>query len=202
MVVGTLAMLASMLKSGSRKVMISDVHEAYNNVARLLASGRLSTDTLARKLACKVMQRCALTLLDPLRENHIARATKLRKQPGVLVHSSCEPEVLALTTSGQAVLPGVIDELLKSLSDQDTVVRWSAAKGLGRIAARLPSSFVEDVNDAILELFSPLETDSSWQGGCLALAEVARQGLLATERLPNVSSPVHAVTAAVNCWTG
>ena len=193
-------MLASMLKDGSRKVMIAYIHQAYTHVSRLLASGGLTTDTLARKLACKVIQRCALTLLDPLRENCIATATKLRKQQGVMAPSSSESELLALTSSGQVILPGIIDELLKSLRDQDTVVRWSAAKGLGRIAARLPGCFVEDVNDAILELFSPLETDSAWQGGCLALAEVARQGLLATQRLPNVRSPLSHGTA--KCLSG
>lgn len=179
-------MLSSMLQAGSRAVMIAHVHEAYTIVANLLRSGGLSSNTIGRKLACKVLQRCALTLLDPLRENSIATATKARKQRGVHVHATDATEILALTASGQIILPGVMDELLKCLRDQDTVVRWSAAKGLGRIAARLPSSFVEDVNDAIVGLFSHLESDSAWQGGCLALAEVARQGLLAIERLPNV----------------
>lgn len=179
-------MLASMLQAGSRPVMIAHVHDAFANVAKLLSSEGLNSDTTGRKLACKVLQRCALTLLDPLRENSIAAATKARKQRGAHVHSSDAVEVLALTSTGRVILPEIIDELLKCLRDQDTVVRWSAAKGLGRIAARLPSSFVEDINDAILELFSYLESDSAWQGGCLALAEVARQGLLGPERLPNV----------------
>jgi len=40
---------------------------------------------------------------------------------------------------------------------QDTVVRWSAAKGIGRITARLTSSLSEEVLSSVLELFSPCE---------------------------------------------
>lgn len=39
---------------------------------------------------------------------------------------------------------------------------------------------------SILELFNPRETDSAWHGGCLALAELSRRGLLLPERLPQV----------------
>jgi tubulin-specific chaperone D len=187
-IAGLLATVANMLKAGSRKVVMGVVQDAFTNVTALGTTGELASNSLGRKLALKVLQRCALTLLDPLRMNSIAQNTMRQKRKGVVIHSEEDVEVLALTEMGMELLPRIIDALLLGLCDGDTIVRWSAAKGLGRIAARLPSSCVEDVNQAILELFSPLQLDSGWQGACLAVAEVARQGLLPAQRLAKVRS--------------
>uniref|UniRef100_A0A1D1Z903 Tubulin-specific chaperone D n=1 Tax=Anthurium amnicola TaxID=1678845 RepID=A0A1D1Z903_9ARAE len=84
------------------------------------------------------------------------------------------------------VVEEIIELLLSGLRDSDTVVRWSAAKGIGRITARLTSSLVEDVLSSVLELFSLGEGDGSWHGGCLALAELARRGLLLPISFPRV----------------
>lgn len=80
----------------------------------------------------------------------------------------------------------IIELLLTGLRDTDTVVRWSAAKGVGRITSRLTSSLADEVLSSVLELFSPGEGDGSWHGGCLALAELARRGLLLPISLPRV----------------
>src|SRR5690606_5990902 len=80
----------------------------------------------------------------------------------------------------------IIEKLLNGLRDKNTIVRWSAAKGIGRITSRLPKDLGDDVVKFVLELFSSFEGDSAWHGGCLALAELARRGLLLPERLKTV----------------
>ncbi|UZJ54940.1 hypothetical protein CBS101457_004260 [Exobasidium rhododendri] len=89
-----------------------------------------------------------------------------------------------------------IATLMDALQDKDTVVRYSAAKGLSRLCSRLPVSFVDQVSDAVTDLFSvnipdllgkkedlSSVSEFTWQGCCLALAELARRGLLAGNSL-------------------
>jgi len=80
----------------------------------------------------------------------------------------------------------IIEDLLTGLRDKDTIVRWSAAKGIGRVTARLPQDLADEVVGSLLELFSPRESDGAWHGSCLALAELGRRGLLLPSRLGQV----------------
>lgn len=70
----------------------------------------------------------------------------------------------------------VVELLLCSLRDDDTVVRWSAAKGAGRIGARLPAGAAADVCECVLGLFAEHEREAAWHGGCMALAELGMIG--------------------------
>ncbi len=78
-------------------------------------------------------------------------------------------------------------QLIQSLTDPATTVRWSAAKGIGRLTERLPAICADDVLDAILHLCqNDVENDNAWHGACLTLAELARRGLLLPKRLGEV----------------
>lgn len=89
----------------------------------------------------------------------------------------------------------VLEELFKALRDRDTIVRYSAAKGVARVSERLPVDFTEQVLEQVLQLFSihsiavasiydmPSIAEGTWHGACLACAEMARRGLIPDERL-------------------
>ena len=87
----------------------------------------------------------------------------------------------------QTEVEDVIEMLLRGLCDKATVVRWSSAKGIGRVTERLPSDCADDVVGAVLEMCKDRENDSAWHGACLALAELSRRGLLLPERLSSVT---------------
>ena len=73
------------------------------------------------------------------------------------------------------------------VTSQDTIVRWSAAKGIGRITERLPRAMADDVIDAVLQSMRAQPSNMrAWHGGCLAVAELARRGLLLPDRIDDV----------------
>jgi len=84
------------------------------------------------------------------------------------------------------ILEKIIDTLLQGLRDRDTIVRWAAAKGVGRLTGRLSKELGDEVVEQVIGLFSVTEPDSSWHGGCLALGELVRRGLLLPSRLSQV----------------
>ncbi|CAM9733282.1 unnamed protein product, partial [Sphacelaria rigidula] len=53
----------------------------------------------------------------------------------------------------------------------------------------------DDVVCSVLDLFVASEGDGAWHGGCLALAELARRGLLLPERLPRACPVVRRALA-------
>lgn len=81
--------------------------------------------------------------------------------------------------------------LLEALGHSDTIVRWSAAKGVGRLCDRLPQPMAIDVLTAVLDLLRADEhgngesayNDRLWHGGTLAVAELCRRGLLLQDTL-------------------
>ncbi|XP_045621060.2 tubulin-specific chaperone D isoform X2 [Procambarus clarkii] len=186
---GVLRAMGLIFKHGKREELFPYSQDV---LSRLLACQvTTSCDAPVRKLAMKLIQRIGLTFLKPRvaswRYQRGSRSLAMNVQ-GAASESLAVSETLPEDDEEVAgEIEEVIDNLLQGLKDKDTIVRWSAAKGVGRVTSRLPREFGDEVVGAILELFSSRESDKAWHGGCLALAELARRGLLLPERLPAVA---------------
>ncbi|KAJ6722730.1 BETA-TUBULIN COFACTOR D [Salix koriyanagi] len=202
---GAVEALAAIFKAGCRKGLMDVVSTVWADVSLLEKSGTAAHSPLLRKYLVKLTQRIGLTCLPPrspawcyvgrtssLGENVSLNASKRADQCTHYENiDSVKPEERANCLEDEDMdIPEIVEEiiemLLAGLRDTDTVVRWSAAKGIGRITSRLTSALSEEVLSSILELFSPGEGDGSWHGACLALAELARRGLLLPMSLPKV----------------
>ncbi|KAK2650585.1 hypothetical protein Ddye_018074 [Dipteronia dyeriana] len=200
---GAVEALAAILKAGGRKVLLNVVPVIWNDASALFKSDSASRSPLLRKYLVKLTQRIGLTCL-PRRTpswRYVGKTSSLgdnisSNSSGGTEHN--QSVVDRYKSEENSIYPGeaemdipeiiedIIEILLSGLRDTDTVVRWSAAKGIGRITSCLTSALSEEVLSSVLELFSPGEGDGSWHGGCLALAELARRGLLLPSSLPNV----------------
>jgi hypothetical protein len=173
-----------------------------NDVTVLSKSNAAAKSSLLRKYLIKLTQRIGLVCLPhrspswryvaqtaSLSEN-MSTSSSQRLAPDHTVTAILQPESLDDQEDEDMDVPEILEEiiemLLSGLRDTDTVVRWSAAKGIGRVTSRLTSVLSDEVLSSVLELFSPGEGDGSWHGGCLALAELARRGLLLPRSFPLV----------------
>lgn len=202
---GAVEALAAIFKAGGRKGLMGVVSTVWTDVSLLEKSGTAAHSPLLRKYLVKLTQRIGLTCLPPRSPAwcYVGRTSSLGENVSLNVSKradqcshdentdSVKPEDSANRLEDEAMdVPEIVEEiiemLLAGLRDTDTVVRWSAAKGIGRITSRLTSALSDEVLSSILELFSPGEGDGSWHGACLALAELARRGLLLPMSLPKV----------------
>ncbi|KAJ0758992.1 putative armadillo-like helical, tubulin-specific chaperone D, tubulin-folding cofactor D [Helianthus annuus] len=199
---GAVETLAAIFKTGSRKALLDIVPVVWNDTSVLIKSIPAARSPLLRKNLIKLAQRMGLTCLPhrPTTWRYVGKHSTLgenisqnssQADPNSLVPNSGSSTGHDCSLQEEEMdVPDIIEEfielLLSGLKDTDTVVRWSAAKGIGRITSRLTYTLAEEVFLSVLELFSPGEGDGSWHGGCLALAELARRGLLLPVSLPKV----------------
>ncbi|GMH28815.1 hypothetical protein Nepgr_030658 [Nepenthes gracilis] len=202
---GVVEALAAIFKIGSREVLLDMVPNVWNDAATLIKSDMATRSPLLRKYLVKLSQRIGLMCLPhrspswrykgkvtSLCNNISLDAVERTDQGGHGVESNLRNKEESVTGEQEEEIDvpepveEIIEVLLTGLKDTDTIVRWSAAKGIGRITSRLTYSLSDEVLSSVLELFSPCEGDGSWHGGCLALAELARRGLLLPLSLPKV----------------
>ncbi|KAM4664656.1 tubulin-specific chaperone D [Discoglossus pictus] len=190
---GMLQALAQIFKHGKREDCLPYASTVLTNLDNCKMSE--CNQTVLRKMGVKLVQRLGLTFLK-------TKVAKWRYQRGSrslaanLQQSSSETQIVNNTKTSTEEedeeydipeeIENVVEQLLIGLKDKDTIVRWSAAKGIGRLTGRLPKELADDVVGSVLDCFSFQETNNAWHGGCLALAELGRRGLLLPSRLPDV----------------
>uniref|UniRef100_A0A8C9YBP0 Tubulin-specific chaperone D n=1 Tax=Sander lucioperca TaxID=283035 RepID=A0A8C9YBP0_SANLU len=153
-----------------------------------------SSQAMLRKLGVKLIQRLGLTFLKPRLatwryqrgSRSLAANLSMSQSTTVAATPDVETQKLEEDYDIPEELETVIEHLLVGLKDKETIVRWSAAKGIGRVTGRLPKELADEVVGSVLDCFSFQETDNAWHGGCLALAELGRRGLLLPSRLTDV----------------
>lgn len=182
---GVLQTLAQIYKLGRREQLLQWTPLVWQQLSMLLAddaASGLASNALARKLAMKLAQRLGLVMLPPqlagwryVRAAEDMASNLSATAAGHSAASTGAPAAdAAATAEGAAAGPSrmeggteaelpdipaeiedVLGVLLGSCSDRDTVVRWSAAKGVGRLAGCLPCELAEEVVQGVLGLLSP-----------------------------------------------
>ncbi|XP_048512674.1 tubulin-specific chaperone D [Athalia rosae] len=188
-----LAILSSILKHCAREDLKPYALVLLDKVMTMKLNE--NSDSLVRKFALKVIQRIGFVLLRAKvadwryqrASNPISLLSEQRKHTRISsVGDTKETSPQDIEDDIPPATEEIIEQLIQGLRDKVITIRWSAAKGIGRVTARLPIDLADEVVGFVLNLFSGRESDSAWHGGCLALAELGRRGLLLPHRLGDV----------------
>ncbi|KAG1872410.1 tubulin folding cofactor D C terminal-domain-containing protein [Suillus subalutaceus] len=189
--IGVLQVLCELVKSGSSEQLQAFTQQFLEITDTLEQSTTLASNTLVRKYRTKLLSRVALRLMPP---NASRSKLTFRSLDGNIKNETGHGNVDEDVDVPEEI-DTILESLFKSLQDKDTVVRWSAAKGIARLSERLPSDFSSQVFETILGLFSihsiagasvydtPAIAEATWHGASLASAEMARRGLVQTSVL-------------------
>ncbi|KAI9247117.1 armadillo-type protein [Helicostylum pulchrum] len=206
-VTGILQSLCITYQLSPRTVLLPTLDDTIVPLLSMPFFDQYANNALVRKLRTKLTQRVGLCYLKPkIATWRYQRGNRsLRQNLEGIVSSglvsakplrNAEDEEDEDEEDISENLEVIIEILLHGLRDKDTIVRWSAAKGIGRITQRLPQELAEDVVGSLLELFEEntflnkeneldlsAVSDHTWHGASLAIAELARRGLLLPNRL-------------------
>ncbi|KNZ80978.1 Tubulin-specific chaperone D [Termitomyces sp. J132] len=188
-VLGVLQVICEVVKSGSLGQIQQESARLYALAESIDKHPTFSSNTAIRKYKTKLLSRIAIRSLPSL--NIGRRKGRLLANEGNIDRNPVQQNDIEVPHEVESVL----EHLFNSLQDKDTVVRWSAAKGVAHISERLPLDFSDQIFETILNLFSihsiaaaslydlPAIAESTWHGACLACAEMTRRGLVAQSRL-------------------
>ncbi|GJJ74654.1 tubulin-specific chaperone D [Entomortierella parvispora] len=206
--VGILATLCWIFKLGQREVLLPIAESMEEMLSSIESKDQFMLNSSAKQYIIKLSQRVGLCLLKPRvaawRYQRGNRSLLSNLNPGALQGSQVNKMSTTIIEETEddenfevpEAVENVIERLMNGLRDRDTIVRWSAAKGMGRMSNRLPKDMADDVVGGIFELFSEdvfqlpngepdisSVSEHTWHGACLAIAELSRRGLLLPHRL-------------------
>lgn len=190
---GSLLAIAAILKHGKREDLLPYAPKILNWMLEQDFSGK-SSDFLKNKYYIKIIQRLGLVFMPPKiaawrynRGSRSLQANLTSKTDDMIEYGSTN---LAQGDPDDVEVPDeieeIIEQLLHGLKSPSSDVRWLAAKGIGRITNRLPKSLGDEVVGSVIEILNPLEQHEAWHGSCLAVAELAKRGLLLPYRLEHL----------------
>ncbi|KAJ2613196.1 hypothetical protein H4S08_002342 [Coemansia sp. RSA 1365] len=200
---------------------IDSPHSLGEQVAKLqhiFESEAFEQNSITRKLISKAAQRMALLMLSPapVRAKLLHAQLSVRNNLGECNTKDNGDDYSAAavsnnTDSDDGTIEQVLDTeipedvecflgiLLHRLHDKDTIVRWSASKGVGRIAERLPIALAKEIVSAVANILKEetvvdengvidvsMTAEFSWHGALLCLAELSRRGLLYSQLLRDI----------------
>eukprot|EP01084_Bolivina_argentea_P096390 173310_1 len=192
---GIFRALAEIFKHAHRDALLPNAPLILERSGKMFDTNK---SRIVRKYATKLIQRIGLVFLKPViaswrytKSRHVLmesanHSPKKPQQESTVNDDVKKEDVDADEFEIPEQIEYILDVLLNGLRDKETVVRWSAAKGIGRITMRLPKRLGDEIVNNVLELLSPTENHQSWHGGCLCLAELSRRGLLMPSRIQDV----------------
>ncbi|EJU03097.1 ARM repeat-containing protein [Dacryopinax primogenitus] len=189
---GFLQVVAELLKGGTHAALAHHLLDIGQLLDEIKQDTSLMRNTLIRKYCSKISCRLAVMQLPVRNAPKSVRTIRgddnmLHNVDGIEETDDNIPETL----------DEHVEELATFLQEKDTIVRYSAAKGLARISERLPTEFASQVLDTILSLYSlhdeavqaqeyTPDAEGTWHGATLACAEFARRGLVRGDHLSEV----------------
>jgi len=195
--IGVLQGMAEIFRTGERKELIGDAIQFTKIFSEEKEHKLIQSNTILRKFKVKLAERIGLVLLKPrvatwryqrgfrsLMENLAKKSADAKLEKPKEIEQKKEEIDESIDYPEEVEI--ILGYLLNMLKDKDTVVRWSAAKGVGRITGRLSQGLADEVVGNLFGLLDPHEPESSWHGGCLAIAELCRRGLLLPSRLDSL----------------
>ncbi|KAH7336897.1 TBCD protein [Rhizoctonia solani] len=205
-VIGIMQIAAIMMKAGGAGLVLPyidkfrgliDVLESADTSTNLLTSN-LTKDTLVRKYRIKLIVRLAMCEL-PGKPRKVNIQNRTLVLPGTGAEAENEYMDLEYDVSIPDSIEEVIEQLITGAQDQDTAVRYSSAKGIARVASRLPEAFSDEIVDAVTALFSihgtnladdisdlPPAAEMIWHGASLSYAELSRCGMISASRVKEI----------------